>query len=291
MNSRYLGGVYMAIAASIWGAMYVISKILLKTVQPMELVWLRYVIGLIALAVSILATKQSWKIQWRHLPHIAAVGMIGYGLSIYTQFLGTQLSTAQMGAMITSATPAFMVIFARIILHEKITARRAISVGIATTGVLMIVGVNGASSSFELGGVILGIAALTWALMSVLVKRVPRDYSPLTVTMYAMIIATIFMTPMAIPQIMQTPLGEWLHPGMWGGLFYLGVISTAGAFFLWNKGLQLMEASSGGVFFFFQPLVGTFLGWIVLGERVGLIFWLGAALIVLSVTLVFRDTH
>lgn len=190
MNSRYLGGLYMTLAASIWGGMYVVSKIILATVQPMELVWLRYVVALITLAVGIVATKQSWKISWRHLPLVVAVGIVGYVLSIWAQFLGTKLSTAQMGAMITSATPAFMVVFARMFLGEKITVRRAFSVGLATVGVLMIIGIGGLSPSYELGGGILVIAALTWALMSVLVKRIPRDYSQLTVTMYAIVIAT-----------------------------------------------------------------------------------------------------
>jgi drug/metabolite transporter (DMT)-like permease len=290
MNSRYLGGLYMALAASIWGGMYVVSKIMLTTVQPIELVWIRYVVALLALALSIVATRQSWKIRWRHLPLVAAVGIVGYAVSIWTQFLGTQLSTAQMGAMITSATPAFMVVFARVLLGEMITVRRAFSVGLATIGVLMIVGIGGLGSSYKLGGVILAIAAVTWALMSVLVKRIPQNYSQLTVTMYAIVIATIFITPAAVPQLMHTSPRIWLHPSMWSGVLYLGVVSTAGAFFLWNKGLQLVDASSGGLFFFFQPLVGTFLGWFVLGEVVGIPFWLGTALIVFSVILVLRDS-
>jgi drug/metabolite transporter (DMT)-like permease len=290
MNSRYFGGLYMAFAASIWGGMYVVSKIILTSVQPMELVWIRYVLALLTLALSVVATRQSWKISWRHLPLVAAVGIIGYGVSIWTQFLGTKLSTAQMGTMITSATPAFMVVFAGIFLGEKLTIRRLFSVGLATVGVLMIVGIAGPSPSYELGGVILFVAALTWALMSVLVKRVPQDYSQLTVTMYAIAIATLFITPAAVPQLLHTPVSVWLHPSMWGGALYLGVASTAGAFFLWNKGLQMVDASSGGLFFFFQPLVGTFLGWLILGEVVGVSFWLGTALIVISVSLVLRDS-
>ncbi|MDP9729595.1 drug/metabolite transporter (DMT)-like permease [Alicyclobacillus tengchongensis] len=52
----------------------------------------------------------------------------------------------------------------------------------------------------------------------------------------------------------------------------------------------MVDASSGGLFFFFQPLVGTFLGWLILGEEVGVTFWLGAALIVISVSLVLQDS-
>ncbi|WP_412973765.1 EamA family transporter [Niallia taxi] len=59
------------------------------------------------------------------------------------------------------------------------------------------------------------------------------------------------------------------HPTIWGGLLYLGVISTAGGFLLWNRGLQMLNASSGGIYFFFQPVVGTLLGWLLLDNRIG----------------------
>lgn len=288
MNNRYLGAFYMALAASIWGGMYVVSKIVLESVSPLALVWLRYVVGLVALIIVALMTRQSWRIRWRDMPLVVTIGITGYAVSVWTQFLGTKLSSAQMGAIITSATPAFMVLFGRWILGERITLRRAVSVGLATLGVLMIVGIGGVSYSYELGGLTLFIAALTWALMSVLVKRVPGNYSQLVVTTYGILVATIVITPVGIRQIhgMADVLS---HPVIWGGVLYLGMISTAGAFFLWNKGLQMVDAASGSLYFFFQPLVGTFLGWLVLGEHVTMTFWGGAALILLGVLLVVRN--
>lgn len=288
MRERYLGAVLLALAASIWGGMYVVSKIVLEVVQPLALVWLRYVVALAALVLAILATRQSWRIRWRDVPVVVAIGIVGYAISIWTQFLGTKLTTAQMGAMITSSTPALMVVFGRLILGERITLRKALSVGLATIGVLMIVGIGGFGSSYELGGVILFIAALTWALMSVLVKRVSTAHSQLVVTTYAILVATIVITPVGIRQMHG--LGNILsHPVLWGGVLYLGIVSTAGAFFLWNKGLQMVDAASGGLYFFFQPLVGTFLGWLVLGEQVTMTFWIGATLILAGVMLVIRE--
>lgn len=70
---------------------------------------------------------------------------------------------------------------------------------------------------------------------------------------------------------------------------YLGITSTACAFLLWNRGLQLLNASSGGLFFFFQPLVGTLLGWILLGEQIGGTFWIGSFLILSGVLLVIKE--
>ncbi|QSO54684.1 DMT family transporter [Alicyclobacillus curvatus] len=288
MNRKYLGAIFMALAASIWGGMYVVSKIVLESVQPLALVWLRYVVALAALVLAALLTRQSWRIRSRDIPLIVAIGVIGYAISIWAQFLGTKLSTAQMGSVITSATPAFMVVFGRMILGERVTLRKAMSVGLATIGVLMIVGVGAVGQKYETGGVILFVAALTWALMSVLVKRVPAEYSQLVVTTYAILVATLLITPVGLRQLHGT--GDiFSHRVLWGGVLYLGIISTAGAFFLWNKGLQMVDAASGGLYFFFQPLVGSFLAWAILGERVTLVFWVGAVLILTAVLLVVRE--
>lgn len=288
MEKRYLGGLYLAVAASIWGSMYVVSKIVLESVSPLALVWLRYLVALVVLVVVMLVTRQSWRIRPRDLPIILAIGVIGYTVSIWAQFLGTSLSTAQMGAMITSATPAFMVVFGRVLLSETVNVRKIASVGLATIGVLFIVGIGGFGSSDRLGGLILGLAALTWALMSVLVKRVPGEYPQLTVTTYAILVAALVITPAAVPQLHE-PSRTLLHPVVFSGVLYLGVVCTALAFFLWNKGLQMVDAARGGLYFFFQPLVGTLLGWIVLGEQVGIPFWIGSAMILSGVLLVLKE--
>ncbi|CUH96061.1 putative membrane protein [Propionispora sp. 2/2-37] len=287
---RYLGSLYLAMAASIWGGMYVVSKVVLTVIAPLELVWIRYAVALAALVSAGSLSRQSWRIRRQDLPLIACIGIIGYFVSIWAQFWGTQLSTAQMGAVITSATPAFMVLFARVLLKEAITVKKAVAVFLATAGVLCIVGIEANGSSFQLGGLILGVAALTWALMSVLVKKVPADYSALVVTTYGILAAAIALTPLFVTQAniekLQLAVSE---PAIWQGILYLGIVSTAGAFYLWNKGLQMVDATQGSLYFFFQPLVGTLLGWLFLGEQVGLAFWLGAILILSGVLLVIRQ--
>ena len=289
MTKNHLGSIYLALASIIWGGMYVVSKVLLTVIPPLELVWLRYIVALITLITASVLTRQSWRIQSRDIPLIIAVGVIGYALSIWTQFVGTMLSSAQMGAMITSATPAFMVIFARLLLKEKITFRNGSSTFLATIGVLCIVGIGDIGRSYQLGGLVLGVAALSWALMSVIIKLIPSSYSQLVVTTYAIFTATVIITPFSVSQIDQAQLQTLLQPSIWSGILYIGIVSTAGAFFLWNKGLQMVDAASGGLYFFFQPLSGTLLGWLFLGEQVGITFWIGAALILSGVFLVLTE--
>lgn len=289
MKNTLIGSLFLILASSIWGGMYVVVKVVVAVIPPLELVWMRYFIALIALVIIGLVTRQNWRIQRRHFGIIFAISLIGYVISIVTQETGTMLSTAQMGAIITSTTPAFMVLFASLILKERLTLKKAISVSLATIGVITIVGIDDINMTSMLGGISLIIAALTWALMSVLIKRVPSDYSQIVVTTYATFIAFVVLTPFVIPRLPQIDPNDLMDPTIWGGLLYLGIISTSIAFLLWNRGLQMLNASSGGIFFFFQPVVGTLLGWLILGETISITFWIGSILILLGVLIVIND--
>jgi len=289
MNNKIIGALFLSLAASIWGAMYVVVKVVVEVVPPLELVWIRYVIAVIALATIGICMKQSWSIAKRDWLMIFLVGLIGNTISIVTQEMGTMLSTAQMGAIITSTTPAFMVLFARFILKEKITLKKCLSIVLATIGVGIIVGNGQIDVSQQLGGFYLLVAALTWALMSVLVKKIPQQYSQIVITTYTSMVAVCLLTPIVLPRIKYLDVSSVLQPTISGGLIYLGIVSTAGGFLLWNKGLQLMNASSGGLFFFFQPIVGTFLGWLLLDETIGFSFWLGTMLIFSGVFFVIKE--
>ncbi|NGM82545.1 DMT family transporter [Paenibacillus sp. 7124] len=289
MKNTWLGSIYLALAASIWGGMYVVVKIVVAVIPPLELVWMRYLVAIIALVAIGWIKRQSWRIHKRDIFLIIAIGIIGNAISIVTQETGTMLSSAQMGAIITSSTPAFMVIFARLLLKERLTVQKGLSVCLATIGVLLIVGVDHVNLTGKLGGISLLVAALTWALMSVLVKRVPSDYSQIVVTTYSILVALIVLTPFVLGRLSAIPVAQLGHPAIWGGILYLGIVSTAGGFLLWNRGLQMLNASSGGLFFFFQPVVGTWLGWLILGEKIGVTFWFGSVLILSGVVLVLYE--
>ncbi len=289
MKNTLLGSLYLILASSIWGGMYVVVKVVVSVIPPLELVWMRYLVAIVALLIIGLITRQKWRIEKRYFLIIIAIGIIGNAISIVAQETGTMLSTAQMGAIITSSTPAFMVVFARLILKEQMTLKKGISVLLATIGVLLIVGIGDVNMSSTLGGIALFIAALTWALMSVLVKRLPSDYSQIVVTTYSILVALIVLTPFVLPRLHEINISQLTDPTILGGLLYLGIVSTACGFLLWNRGLQMLNASSGGIFFFFQPLVGALLGWLILGETIGVTFWIGSILILTGVLFVIIE--
>lgn len=63
MKHTLLGSLFLVLASSIWGGMYVVVKILVEVIPPVELVWMRYVIALVALVILGFVTKQNWSIR------------------------------------------------------------------------------------------------------------------------------------------------------------------------------------------------------------------------------------
>lgn len=273
-------------AASIWGGMYVVSKVVLEVIPPFALLTSRLVLGSAALGLVILwqhyfprsnqkennPTSTLWPAFW--------VGLVGYGVSLGFQFVGTKLSTASNGALVTSATPAFVLLFAALLLRERITPRRLLALMVASLGVLAVIDPRNAQldSGLFWGNLSLLAAALTWALYSVLVRKVSRNAS--------LIHATAIMLIGGLP--ITLPLGAWelttqgmgaITPGIVGGILFLGIISTAIAMFLWNYAFAELPAGVASLTFFAQPVVGTLLGWLFLGEKITPLFLLGGVLI------------
>lgn len=286
MPKRLLGGIFLTLAASVWGGMFVAVKIAVEYIPPIPLVWMRYIVAFIVLAAVVVYQRENLKIARKDIALLLSIGVIGHTISIVTQEYGTMFSSAQMGSVITSATPAFMLIFAAWLLKEKMTVRKILSIILATVGVILIAGVDSMDMSKQLGAFCSTVAALTWALMSVMLKLIPSRYSPLQINFYAVLTAIICLTPVNLPTVSALPWDKILQPEIIGCVIYMGAISTSIAFLLWNKGLLLMEAGASGLFFFFQPIVGTFLGWLILDEQITLSFWIGSLLIFIGVFLV-----
>jgi len=285
VRQQLWGALFLSLAAAIWGGVYVVSKVVLDVIPPFTLLILRFAIALIVLGAFVVARKEY--VARRDYPLLTMIAFVGVTISIGAQFLGTKLSTAHMGAVITSASPAFIAIFAVWLLQERLNWGQIGGIVLATAGVLIVVGVPDAADTHSslAGNLILLAAAVSWALYTVLSKKATSQYSSLSVTTYVALFGLLFTSPVMVWELSVTPV-DW-HFGwkIWAGVLYIGIISTAGAFYLWNKGFELMQAGSGAGFFFIQPIVGSFLGWLLLGEHLGASFFAGAFFIFLGVGL------
>ena len=286
MNNKAFIGILCGLgAASIWGGMYVVSKVVLEIIPPFTLVSLRLLLGILTLAI-VLSLQGIPKISQREILQVVGVGFVGYGVSLSLQFLGTKLSTAANGSLVTSATPAFVLLFAWMLLKERITTRRLVALFLATAGVIAVIDPRSAqlNQGLFLGNLLLFGAAVTWALYSVLVRKMTQSLDVLSFSLIAFFGGLPVTLPAGAWELTTLEVGE-ISLGVVAGVLFLGVISTALAMILWNTAFTVLDASTASLTFFAQPLVGTFLGWLFLGERITLLFVLGGLLIGLGLVL------
>ena len=273
--------------------MYVVSKVVLGVVPPATFVLIRYVVAVPVLLVMFRLTHHSRGFDRRDWGALALASFVGFGVSLVAQFAGTKLSTAAAGALITSATPAFIVVFAWLLLHEAASPKQWLGLALATIGVLVVTLAGDQSATDQatnplLGNLLLIVAAVTWALYSVQVKRLTRTYSALAVTLGVTAIGVPIVAPVSVLELQTQSIGVITLPVLLG-ILYVGIGSTAIAFFLWNKSFELLDAASASLFFFAQPLVGVLLSALFLNQPLQLSFFAGGGLILIGALLGIRS--
>lgn len=214
-----------------------------------------------------------------------------------TQFLGTDLTTASEGSLITVLTPIFTLLLGISVLEEGLTRRKLLGMALALAGTVFVL-----TGQYELatigtgsvtGIVLLVVASAGWAIYTVWGKPVIRRYSALETATYSTVLAVpmlgvfvpveLYVSDVPVRSISVTaPLAA--------AILYLGVLSTAVAWYCWYKGLEVVDAGTVAVYFFAQPVIGAALGAAFLGESIGWEFAAGGLLMAVGIYFVSTDS-
>lgn len=291
--SSLRGVIFGLLAAAIWGGMYVVSDVVLQVIPPFTLLTIRLLLGILVLGIMLYFQRSRLQPPTTsQILQLIGIGILGFGVSVGAQFVGTDQSSAINGSLVTSASPAFILVFAALLLHEKLTLQRITAVVLATLGVLIIIDPTKAdfsSATFQ-GNVALAIAAITWGLYSILIRRVSATIDTLVVTLIAFIGGLFLTIPASIIELQTRPIGM-IDTSTILGILYLGVISTAAAMWLWNRAFALVDASVASLTFFAQPLVGTLLSVVLLHQTIQPSLLTGGVFIIIGVLLSIAPPH
>ncbi|MFB6072342.1 MAG: DMT family transporter [Halobacterium sp.] len=275
-------------AASLWGGMYVVSKWGFGAVPAVTLAFLRVVVGGVALYAALRALGETPDLSARDRRGMVRLG-VWVALTLATQFVGTDRTNASQGALLTMLTPAFTLAFGVTVLDERLTARSVGGMALAGVGTaLVLVGQYGLSLA---GGDAIGVAALlvasaAWAAFTVDGARLVRKHGALTAATYSTLAAAPMLAVPTAVELAVTDVPVTVTPGVLAAVAYLGLGSTAAAWFLWYRGVERTTATVVAACFFAQPVVGAALGAAFLGEALGPGFVAGGALMGVGVALV-----
>lgn len=273
MNKRHLIPLFAAFV--LWGSQYVISKIALRTVPPVTLLALRYLVSVPALFIVLRLRHALTPVKKGDWPILFAIGFTGYFASFCLQMLGISRLTGSVSSLLGAMNPIFIPILAAFFLHERITPAKIACVALSMAGVVVIVGVDG---TVDASGALLMLASvLLWSTASIIIRRVSGRYDPMQIALIAILCALPLTGGWSLIELQSAPCSFTLESVL--AVLYMGVLGTAVTHSLWNYSLRVMDASFCSMFYPMQPLVSSILGVLFLHEAVTPGFVIGALMI------------
>lgn len=273
MNKRRLIPLFAAFV--LWGSQYVISKIALRTVPPVTLLALRYLVSVPALFIVLRLRHALTPVKKGDWPILFAIGFTGYFASFCLQMLGINRLTGSVSSLLGAMNPIFIPILAAFFLHERITPAKLACVALSMAGVVVIVGVDG---TVDASGALLMLASVfLWSTASIIIRRVSGRYDPMQIALIAILCALPFTGGWSLIELQSAPCSFTLESVL--AVLYMGVLGTAVTHSLWNYSLRVMDASFCSMFYPMQPLVSSILGVLFLHEAVTPGFVIGALMI------------
>lgn len=280
----------LTVSAVVWGGSIVFQKMALASFSPVETSVLRGA-GALALLVPLWWWQEGGKgrIARRDWGTFALLGLGVLGNHLLTLF-GLRYIGAAAAGVIIGASPAITAFLSALILAD--VPFRAVAAGCALSfaGVALVSGMGGETpvgSNPVLGGALVLLGLVSWALYSIGGRRVMETHSPLLVNWTTLLISIL-------PQLCLLPTDrKWLAAGAatvagsgWLALGYLIVFATALGQQAWLYGVKGIGPSRAGVFVNLIPVSALLLSAMVLGEPIGAKEIAGIVLILAGVWLV-----
>ncbi|MFN8501532.1 DMT family transporter [Kouleothrix sp.] len=287
-RQSYLAVLAMAGINIIWGAAFPLTKPALASIPPLTFALLRFVLALAVLLP--LARGAAWRLlRGPDAGRIVAMGLSGFCFVQLSQTLALQLSPAADIAMIATTTPLWVAVLAWPWLGERLSWRGGLGFVLAIGGLLLILwpqgGDGGAFASRLLGDAIFVAGSLGWAVYNLLGRDLMRRHAPLPATAAAGLVGTLAMLPFGAYEWAGGQLPRFTPIGV-AALAYTGLLVTVFGFLVLFWALGRAGAAPVAAMMYFQPLAGVLLAWLFLGEPLGAAFVLGAALMLVGVSLV-----
>ncbi|HLP80996.1 MAG TPA: DMT family transporter, partial [Nitrosomonas sp.] len=119
-NSKLLPYLEATFAVIVWGASFIATKVVLRDISPVTVVWLRFAMGVVILGIAVAMRKQFAFLGRNEWLYFALLGFLGITFHQWLQSNALQTSEASTTAWIVSTTPVFMAILGWIVLKEKL---------------------------------------------------------------------------------------------------------------------------------------------------------------------------
>jgi drug/metabolite transporter (DMT)-like permease len=276
---KYVPEVLLVLVTILWGSTFILTKQTTEDIPSFLYLAIRFGVAFIAMVPFLFKSKNFFTF-WKNWKISLIAGML-YFISIFTQTLGLQTTTASKGAFITSLGVIFVPLFMSIVQKRKIPYLLWIAVFIAIVGVGLL-----SFSKIEtiawLGDTLVLICAIAYALYVIYLDNHVQEVEimPFTaiqlflISFCSLIISLIyeFGIVKSVPSVSTMFSTENVLV-----ILYLGVIATTLTFVMQSMGQRFVSSTRTSLIFAFEPFFATiFAIWI--GEEI-LTFLIGTGMV------------
>ncbi len=279
-EQRGMGHLLALFTITIWGTTFVATKTLLNDYDALQIMLMRF---FIAWVVLLLLTRRIEKPRsLRDELGIFALSLSGVTLYYYFENTALTYTLASNVSIILAAAPIFTAILAHIFTgDEKLRGRIWAGFVLAITGVALVV-FNGTYvlKLNPLGDALSLLAALSWAVYSVLLKKYVGRYDNMMLTRRMVFYALLLTAPAAICKEGLPPAAPLLKGTVVFCLLFLGVLGSASCYVTWNMAIKRIGVVNTNNYIYLNPFVTMVAAALILRERVTWAGIAGAVLIV-----------
>jgi drug/metabolite transporter (DMT)-like permease len=291
-NAR--GIISATMAALCWGSATVMSKFVIETINPILLLGIQLLVSVLVLW-SIILYKNLFPIPIKNTWKIASLGVLEPWLAYLLGLIGLA-KTEAIGATLIQSLEAILIVAIGAILYKSFPSKKFIILSlICFVGLLLSLGIfeYGEDESNSLIGMFLiFVGTAMAALYVVLSSRLANTANPIyivaiqqTAGLFLACITVLFAwNSISRGMVIPVNLTTWLI------IVISGLVQFALGFTLYIYALQSLSANSAGTFLNLTPVFGIACAFLVLGERMSYVQVAGAMLVILTVTLINRES-
>ena len=280
MKKVYL---YAAVTIVLWSTIATVSKLLLNTLDSTSVLAISSLFAFLVLfAIVILTPRRALFKQYRLKDYLlmSLLGLSGIFFYNFFYYLGASLLPASKAFTVNYLWPIMSIVFACIILKEKMTIRKAVAVCISFIGVIIIAG--GSAKGGSLVGILLCVAAaVNYGLFTALAQKWKYD------KVFYMMVS--FALTFVICLILQKGSFPTLSFIQLAGLAYNGIFVLAIATILWTIALDVGSTAKISNLAYITPFLSLIWTFLILHEPIQLRSVIGLCVIVLGIFVQIKD--
>ena len=229
------------------------------------------------------------KISLKDLPYFIGLGVFGIGSAQFFYLLAISKINVAAAILLHYTGPVFVALYVVFVQRQKLRLNITLAISGTLIGCFLVVGAyNLQLFALNRVGIIAGIlAAVSFAVYSILSDYGMRQYTPWTVLLYGLLFAALMWN------ILHPPLEAFLHRYsrvQWGWILFIGICGTIFPFGLYFEGVKRIQPTHASITATLEPISAGVIAAVFLGEVMAPLQIIGGLIVIVSIIILQLNT-